>query len=118
MFMMTAAKIYYGNRSIPMERNCYSKIPQMISSPDDLNLEEIASDLNRFVFNRGGESARDVRKGTTPAKRWQLEVSAMMPEAAAELEAAMKADGIKLKGPINASISVIGNGISLRYEKI
>jgi hypothetical protein len=118
MYVMTAATIYYGNRSIPMERNPNTNIPAAIESPEDLDLESIASDLNRFVFNRGGESARDRRRGSTAAKRWELEVSSLLPEAAADLEASMKADGIKLKGPINAAISVIGNGITLRYEKI
>ena len=118
MYALTSALIHYGSRSIHMERNPNTNIPAAINSPDDLDLEEIARDLNKFVFNRGGERVRDRRKGTTPAKRWQLEITALLPDAAAELEAAMKADGIKLKGPINASISVIGNGIALRYEKI
>lgn len=118
MYVMTAATIYYGNTMIPMSRNPRTNIPAAIESPEDLDLESIASDLNRFVFNRGGERVRDRRKGTTAAKRWDLEISSLLPEAAAELEADMKANGIKMKGPINASISVIGNGITLRWEKI
>jgi len=118
MFVLTSAKIYYGNRSIPMERNCYSKIPAAVESVDEIDLEAIGRDLNQFVFNKGGDSPHARRKGRSPATAWQLEVNAMLSEEAAELEAAMKADGIKLKGPITPAITVIGNGISLRYEQL
>lgn len=119
MYVLTSALIHYGSRSIRMERNPNTEIPAAINGTDDLDLDTIADDLNKFVHNRGGSyRLRDRRRGNTPAARWQLEVSELAPEAAAELEAAMKADGIKLKGPITPSISVIGNGIALRYEKI
>lgn len=107
MYVLTSARIYYGNRSIPMERNAgYSKIPQVIESAEDIDLDDVAADLNRFVFNKGS------------AKGWELETTNFSPEEAAELEAAMIADGIKLKGPVKSQITVIGNGISLRWEPI
>lgn len=118
MYVLTSALIHYGMRTIPMSRNPNTKIPAAINTPEDLDLEEIARDLNKFVFNRGGERVRDRRKGTTPAKRWDLEISALLPDAAAALEADMIENGFELTGPINAAITVIGNGIALRWEKI
>ena len=75
LYNLTRCLIYYGARSIPFVNadQCES-LPATITGADDLDLEAIAHDLNRYVFNRG--RARSTRKAAT---MWKLEVTGTTP---------------------------------------
>lgn len=110
--------VWYGSRRLPFTLLADSdpanaEIPKTISSADDLDLEAIAMELNRTVFNRG---RRYRPSRCSAAEAWQLEISETTPEQAQALTDAMHADPKLAHLPaFTPQIYVAGNGISLRY---
>jgi len=115
MYALTKAMIYYGATRIPfVNADQCASLPATIEGEGDLDLEAIANDLNRYVFNRG--RARSTRKAATA---WELGFAGTTPEKAAELNAMLAKDEAlaHLDLPsFKPTIIVEGNGISLIYE--
>jgi hypothetical protein len=115
MYNLTRCLLYYGAGPIPFVNadECES-LPATINGADDLDLEAIARDLNRYVYDRG--RARSTRKAAT---MWGLEFTGTTPEKAAELNAALAKDEAlaHLDLPtFKPTIIVQGKGVSLIYE--
>lgn len=113
MYALRDAKIWYGARSIPMQN---VELPESIESADDLDLHEIAEQLNRYVYNRGNNK---YRPGYSAKERWKLEFEGTSPEKAAELNEELSKDEslahLNLP-PFKPTIIVSGEGISIIYE--
>lgn len=123
MYKLTENHAWYGDRRVPFsllaEHDAANAgIPLTIESAADLDLEAIAEELNRTVFNRVSRAHRRSRTARLKMGReaWQLEVRETTPAKAAALNEQLKADGLEQHGPFTAQIYIAGNGISLRYE--
>jgi len=107
-YRLKSSKIFYGPRAISFANvdRCEA-LPERITSPDDLDLEAVASDLNHFVFDRGGLIGR-------AAAKWNFKISGRSPEEAAELTEEFEADGVAVI--LKPNIVLEGEGVQMIWE--
>lgn len=99
MFNLKHAKIYYGTRSIPMLNVV---LPESIESAADIDLDDLAAQLNRFVFK----------------KSWKLEISGTSEEKAAEMNEMLAEDPQFDHLPrFKPTIYIAASGVGILYEK-
>ncbi len=119
-YTLTRSQLSFGNGHVPfLYAELCESLPETIESSDDLDLEAIARDLNRYVFDRGY-----ARSDCSAATAWKLRFSGTSPETADEMNAnfAKLADDPTFSRMIDEghvfrpTIIISGEGINLIYE--